>query len=239
VRLIAFAAGCAVLAAPALGNAVQDGEPIVTVRSEAELRPKTTVDRALADRFDTPWISEKLVPGTLLTIPCCEHPPPFPPPPWLEGLPVVPTRADPLGDVVCSTEAIAVGREVGRRTLFNKSETFLITVVTLEIWEWVRPASGPRRIELAFTGGVVRIGREMMGTKSGRLPDLRPVAVVFLRRIPGIDAYRSAADPLPLLDPSDSVRPEAASEWRRRHYSPVPDPMTVGDFRSASIRCRT
>jgi hypothetical protein len=96
---------------------------------------------------------------------------------------------------VCKTDLIASGQATPQRVIFNAGETFLVTLHDFAIDTWLRmPAVPQRTIRVAVAGGEAIL--EGQKTKGWFAPTdrLSGPAMLWLKRIPGSQAYGLSTD---------------------------------------------
>lgn len=169
--------------------------PIKQVKSDADIRAKTPEDVARAAYFDFPL--EHTLGRTLMdtghrSMAGPETPPSMPPPPpelMLE-------EPDPLRESICEVDAVIIGQATRDRVLLNKSETFLLTVHDVSVFEWIRSGANRWEASVSVAGGVVRVGEKVISSRAGTFPDLFRLTIPRLKVIPGAAGYALIGEPV-------------------------------------------
>jgi hypothetical protein len=187
--------------------------PIKQVKSEAEIRAKTPEDVARAAYFDLPpelTFGKKLMEVGNLIMAGPETPPSMPPPPPELMLDQPP---DPFRENICEADAVIVGEATRDRVLLNRSETFLITVHDVSVYEWIRSGGNTREARVSVAGGIVHVGEKAISSRSGAFPDLFRPAILELRTIPGAAGYAFEGEPVS-VPPSMADRQDLLMKYR-------------------------
>jgi hypothetical protein len=170
--------------------------PIKQVKSEAEIRAKTPEDVARAAYFDLPpelTFGKKLMEVGNLIMAGPETPPSMPPPPPELMLD---QPSDLFRKSICEVDAVIIGQATRDRVLLNRSETFLVTVHDVSVYEWIRSGGNTWGASVAVAGGSVRVGEKAISSRSGAFPDLFRPAILELRTIPGAAGYALSGEPV-------------------------------------------
>lgn len=156
---------------------------IQRVKSLDELRSGDAVQRARAGQF--PFQGNRLI--DLKTISVVAEP---------EDQRILlpgatpPTQADLLGEMLCGTPAVLLGRVRDAKAFLNEPETFLYTDHHVEVERWIRPSTGREQVTLSAMGGRVLVGEVLLDAAWGPRYEVGKRYVMFLREIPGGDGYR-------------------------------------------------
>jgi hypothetical protein len=95
----------------------------------------------------------------------------------------VPSESEIVRNRICAATIIVFGRAVSRRALLNKSLSWLFTIYSIDVDEWVYPSSGGRSLQFSTKHGEVLVDgtivrTELSGTPVPRVP-LREDGVFF------------------------------------------------------------
>lgn len=67
----------------------------------------------------------------------------------------------------------------------NKSETHLITIFSVAIEQWLRPAAGAQTVDVGRAGGEVEVAGKLIGSHDEYGPNPSAPYVFFLKRLRG------------------------------------------------------
>ena len=157
----------------------KNGKRIERVASMSELRAKTDEDLAAAVFYDVygqgalrPGADRRLSPGERLS-----QPPP--------GAPL-PTFEEFLSGLVCSTDAIVIGKATATGVVLNRRQTFLFTKYDITVSKWVHPRErGAPHVKISAPGGEAMVGAQLTRAQASAQPDGDRDYLFLLEHIPG------------------------------------------------------
>ena len=131
-----------------------------------------------------------------------------------------------------------MGQPVAKRTLLNRSETFLFTIYEVVGADWIRPVTRGGSISVAMLGGIVQAGdRVLSATTPHTLSNDGTAVLLFLTRIPGAPKLFAGNRPIRIVNGAIPAAefPEAASITASNGSIPLDVLLTV--LRGHHLKC--
>ena len=120
---------------------------------------------------------------------------------------------------VCSAEAVVAGRVTAQKALLTAGEKALFTDYSVEVQQWVRPASGAPNLVVSEWGGMVEVaGKPFALTREGLTLAAGKTYLLVLGTLPGTTGFVLRNEPMELgtaaaksIDPIPQVTRAAAT----------------------------